>query len=159
MQKKEKTKKTLGPVFVIMLIGLIIAFASLILSLIGFGGQVTVINNGALESSMVTVNNIFSKQGLNYLFGNVISILNNFEPLALTIIALIGIGIGEKSGLFKGMFQNVKYMHPRTVTFITLLVSIIARFFGDFAFVFRLLERIFLPLHQRNQKSLIHILK
>ena len=25
--------------------------------------------------------------------------------------------------------------------------------FGDFAFVFRLLERIFLPLHQRNQKK------
>lgn len=153
MQKKEKTKKTLGPVFVIMLIGLIIAFASLILSLIGFGGQVTVINNGALESSMVTVNNIFSKQGLNYLFGNVISILNNFEPLALTIIALIGIGIGEKSGLFKGMFQNVKYMHPRTVTFITLLVSIIASFFGDFAFVIVIpVAAIFYKYANRNSR-------
>ena len=133
--RKPKKERTLGPVFTIMLLSLVIAVSSLILSLIGFEGQLTSINNNTLESTMILINNFISKDGINYLFGNIVNILGAFEPIALTIISLIGIGIAERSGLFKILFRNVKYLNPRTVTFITFLVSIAASFFGDFAFV------------------------
>ncbi len=133
--RKPKKERTLGPVFTIMLLSLVIAVSSLILSLIGFEGQLTSINNDTLESTMILINNFISKDGINYLFGNIVNILGAFEPIALTIISLIGIGIAERSGLFKILFRNVKYLNPRTVTFITFLVSIAASFFGDFAFV------------------------
>ena len=135
MRKKVKKERALGPVFAIMLMALIIALLSGFLALIGFEGQLTSINNNTLESNMIMVKNILSKDGMNYLFGNIIDIVSTFEPIALTIIALIGIGIGEKSGLFKAIFRNAKYLNPRTVTFITFLVATAASFFNDFAFV------------------------
>ena len=153
MRKKVKKEHALGPVFAIMLMALIIALLSGFLALFGFEGQLTSINNNTLESNMIIISNVFSKDGINYLFGNIINILSTFEPIALTIIALIGIGIGEKSGLFKAIFSKAKYLNPRTVTFLTFLVATAASFFGDFAFVVVIpLAAIFYKYANRNAR-------
>lgn len=135
MRKRKKNKIELGPVFTIMLMSFILMLVSVIFSITGIGAHQTNIVGDTLETSLITVKNIFSVDGIKFLFGDMVNNFALFEPLALTIISLIGIGIAEKSGLFKALFINLKNFRPRTITFFTLFVAIILNFFGNNAFV------------------------
>lgn len=132
--KKKKKKLSLGPVFTIMIMALVIAIVSLVFSLLQVRGDKTAIVNGALETSVVSVRNIFSREGLTYFFSNSVMNFSLFEPLFLLIISLIGIGIGEKSGLFKALFTRFKKVKLGVLTVFVLFLSIIATFLGEYSF-------------------------
>lgn len=135
MKKKQKQKKfSLGPVFTIMIIILAIIVISSLFSVFQIRGEKTSIVNGYLETSTVTVRNIFSKEGLSYFFSHSIINFSLFEPLFLLIISLIGIGIGEKSGLFKAIFAPFKKIKTSVITVLVLFLSIIATFLGEYSF-------------------------
>ncbi len=152
-KNKKREKRLLGPVFTIMFITLLIILLSSLLSVLGFEGQQTAIHNGVLETSLVTINNIFTPEGIRFLFGNVITNLTIFEPLVILIIALIGIGIGEKSGLFKAAFSPCKKWKNSTITMITLFISIISSFFGEYSYAFLIpLAGVFYKYVGRNSR-------
>lgn len=131
---KRKNKKTFGPVLMIMLITFIIIIVSFLFSILQIRADKTSIINGNLETSVVTVKNILSLEGITYIFSNSILNLSIFEPLVLLIISLIGIGIGEKSGLFKAMFNPLKKVKTSVITALVLFISIISSLLGDYSF-------------------------
>ena len=129
--KKRKERLSLGPVFTIMIMILIIMITSFIFSILQIRGDRTSIVNGTLETSVVSVQNIFSLSGFKYLLSNTITNLHLFEPLYFLIVSLIGIGIGEKSGLFKAVFSNSRTLKIGPLTVITLFLSIISTVIGE----------------------------
>jgi Putative p-aminobenzoyl-glutamate transporter len=131
---KKRKKLSLGPVFAIMIITLVIILISVVFSFLQVRADKTEIVNGYLETSVVSVKNILSMEGLKYLFGNYIMNLALFEPLFLLIISLIGIGIGEKSGLFKAIFSPLKRVKVGIITAAILLISIVATIIGEYSF-------------------------
>lgn len=131
---RRKNKKTFGPVLMIMLITFVIIIVSFLFSILQIRADKTSIINGNLETSVVTVKNILSLDGITYIFSNSILNLAIFEPLVLLIISLIGIGIGEKSGLFKAMFNPFKRVKTSVITAIVLFISIISSIIGDYSF-------------------------
>ncbi len=134
--KKKKERGSVGPVFTLFILTILVMLASLILSVIGFEGNAATINNDAIETYLVTVRNIFSKEGLQFLVGNIQTNFHLFEPLVVLIISLIGIGIGEKSGLFQAIFSPLKGWKSSRLTMVTLFFSIIASFLGENIFAF-----------------------
>ena len=54
--------------------------------------------------------------------------------LILLIISLIGIGIGEKSGLFKALFTRFKKVKLGVLTVFVLFLSISSTFIGEYSF-------------------------
>lgn len=135
---KKKTKKLYGPVLVMLFLTLLICVASFVLSLLGVEGYKTSINNGVLESSLITVNNIFSFKGLKYVVGHVVSNFQKFEPLVLLIISLIGMSICEKSGFFKALFSPLKKVKIGIIIYFTLFLGIVFGVIGDYNFIFLL---------------------
>ena len=133
---KRKKKKIYGPVSIILFMAIGIACLSLVLSLIRFGSNQTVINGHVLEANLVLVKNIISSSGIRYMIGSIVTNFRNFEPLAVIIISLIGIGICEKSGLFNAMFQPLKKVKFGVVVFFTVLVGIISSVIGDYSYLF-----------------------
>src|SRR5574344_1231498 len=97
----EKKIKVLGPIIVIGIISLIIMVLSLVLSLVGFESQIPSTDGGTLEMELITINNIFSVDGIKFMLSGCISNFRLLQPLALLIISLISISIGESSGLIK----------------------------------------------------------
>lgn len=138
MSKRKKQKKLYGPVLVMLILILFISVVSFVLSILGIDGSRTVINNGILETSMVTVNNVLSFKGLKYIVGHIVSNLQNFEPLVLLIISLIGISICEKSGFFKAIFYPLKKVKIGIIIYFTLLIGVISSIIGDYNFIFLL---------------------
>lgn len=134
-KRKNKKKLSFGPVITILIITFIIMLLSLVLSIIQFQGEITYIEDGKLTSSLAIINNIFTWDGLRFLFGSVLNNFQTFEPLAMLIVSLIGISIGEASGLFDIMFSWVKKLNNKGLIFLTLLVGIISSIIGDYNYV------------------------
>ena len=134
-RKKNKRKILFGPVITILILTFLIMFASLILSRMQFEGEITSVNNGALTSSLTLINNIFTLEGLKFLFSNIVTNFQNFEPLVILIISLIGISIGEASGLFDIVFASLKKINTRGMIILTLLLGIISSIIGDYNYI------------------------
>lgn len=132
---KKKKKIFQGALSTILIMCVIVMFLSLIFSLIGFEGYETYISNNKLESSLVTVNNIFSVNGFKYLFTNSITNFKLFEPLVLLIISLIGISIADTSGVLDPVFLPLRKIKSSFLTFLVILLGVSITFFGNYSYV------------------------
>lgn len=132
---KKKKEKIFGPVSVIIMLIFGIAALSFLVSILGFESHKTLISNGTLESSLITVKNLFSLDGLKFFIGNAITNFTKFEPLALIIIVSIGIGICEKSGLIYHLVAPFKKIKLSILIYFTFLLGIIFSFIGDYSYV------------------------
>ncbi|MEG0021727.1 MAG: AbgT family transporter [Bacilli bacterium] len=157
MRKKNKPKKMLGPVITMMLLTIIVILSSSFFSLLEIDAEKTEIVRGSLETSLITVKNVLTKDGVKYIFNNIVTNLQIFEPLFLLIISLTAIGIGEASGLFKAIFEPMKKINNKFLTFLTLLVGIVSSFFGDYSYVF-LLPMVAILYQYLGRKPLLGIL-
>ncbi|MCI9233111.1 MAG: hypothetical protein HFH08_00770 [Bacilli bacterium] len=135
MKKKNKKKFMLGPVITIILLTFIIMFLSSLFSILGIQGHRTAIVNGTLESSLVTVKNIFTVEGIKYIFGNIVINFRSFEPLVLIIMSFIAVGIGDSSGLFKAIFSPFKKLNATVTTFLVFLLGIISSIIGEYSYI------------------------
>ena len=133
--KKKKKKVFQGALSTILLMCVIVIVLSFILSLLGFEGYETYISNGVLESSLITVNNIFSVNGFKYLFNNAVLNFKMFEPLILLIISMIGISIADTSGILDPIFLPLKKIKGSFLTFLVVLLGVCVTFFGNYSYV------------------------
>lgn len=125
----------LGPVITIVILILFLMVLSSIFSLLGIQGHKTSIVNGNLESSLVTVRNIFSVNGMQYIFSNVVLNFRSFEPLVLIIMSFIAISIGESSGLLKAIFSPFRKLNSKTTTFLVFLLGIVSSIIGEYSYI------------------------
>ena len=134
MMKKKKSI-LLGPVITIIILTFAIMIISCVSSFFGIDGEVTKVTSGSLETSVVSIKNILSKEGLRFFFSSPVETFKNFKPLVLLIISLMAVSIGKASGLFKAMFTPLRTLKPGVVTFLTLFVGIVSSFLGEYGFI------------------------
>lgn len=133
MRRKKEKKGIFISLFVTMIICMIVTS---ILSLLGLQGEQTIINaNGALETYLVSTNNIFSKDGFIYLFGEAINNFLNFKPFVYLIISLISLGILDSSGLLNYFTNNLRKLKFKYLTILVIIISLFTLYIGDYAFV------------------------
>lgn len=135
-RKKDTKDKKIGPVLVLALLTLFIALLSFLFSNLEIEGAQTTIANGTLESSLITVKNVLSADGFRFIIGNAVSNFKLLEPLVYLIIALIGIGICEKSGFLKVLFAPLRKVKLNLIIYITVLLGIISTVVGDYGYIF-----------------------
>lgn len=136
MNSFKKDKKKLGPItMLLLLVGIVIGVTSLF-SNFGLEGQQPIIDNGTLETVLVTMNNLFTREGFQAVFSNFTMNFQLFEPLVYVILSLIGTSIAYKSGLLKDIAYSIKKFKPLFLTFCVLFISIIFTFFGNYSFTF-----------------------
>lgn len=133
MKNVRKRIKSQGPLSTTVYLSIIIGLASFILHLIKVGGYIT--EAGSLETTLVSVNNIFSKEGIKYLLNNYVINMQLMKPLVYLIMSLISVSILETSGYINHLVKPLKQVKPFWITFITILVSILLVFIGDYSYV------------------------
>ena len=136
--KKIKDKVTLHPIMAFLILIAVTVIVSGILDV--FDASVTYnkinVKTGSYESTLVTVDSLFTLSGLKYIFSNTVSNFVSFTPLSMILIVLIGIGIMDKSGLLDTLFfVFTKKTKKTTVTFVLSLICIVASLTGDLCFV------------------------
>ena len=129
---------TLHPVMSFLILSGITILLSGLLYLLEFQQTVYTINATTLEYSteLVEITNVFSLEGLKYIFSSTVSNFVNFAPLSSLIIILIGFGVMEKSGFLKTAITFLtKKMKKNTVTFILVFMSVIASVMGEISYI------------------------
>ena len=107
-KKKEKKKKLLSPVTTMLLLIVIALISSSWLAILNVDSTETTIENGILETSIVVVQNIFSKEGITYFFSNVITNFTLLQPFVLLILSFMAVSIAKSSGLLKHIFSPIR---------------------------------------------------
>lgn len=138
MKKSLKERMTLHPIMTLLILVLITLVLSGFLSLLGISSNYNKINEGVLDYTPITVSvkSLFSLSGLKYIFTNTVKNFVSFTPLSSLIIILIGIGVMEKSGFLKTAITLLtKKAKKNTVTYVIVLISILASIIGDLAYI------------------------
>ena len=141
--KKIREKIVLHPIMSFLILILITICISGILSLFDITGSYSSINTktNALESTMVSIENLFSLRGLKYIFSNTVSNFASFTPLSMLLITLLGIGIMDKTGFLDTLFYVLtRKLRKNVVTFILVFICILSSIGGDIAYI------IFIPI-------------
>lgn len=136
MSKINKKIKHTGPITTIIVLLLIVSGLSLILNLLGVRGYIT--EAGTLETSLISINNVLSKDGIKYILNNTIINFQMMEPLVYLIISLIAVSILETSGLLKHLIKPLTKVKYKYITFLTLLIGILSNLIGDHCYVLML---------------------
>lgn len=138
--KKLRTREKIGLHPVMML--LVLSFATIVISgiLRVFNVQATFNKissvTGDFQVTTEAVNSLFSLSGLKYIFTSTVSNFANYAVLTNLIIILLGIGIMVKSGFLKTIITLMtKKAKKTTVTFVLVLISILASLVGDLSYV------------------------
>lgn len=138
--KKLRTKDKIGLHPVMML--LVLSFATIVISgiLRLFNVQATFNKissvTGDFQVTTEAVNSLFSLSGLKYIFTSTVSNFANYAVLTNLIIILLGIGIMVKSGFLKTIITLMtKKAKKTTVTFVLVLISILASLVGDLSYI------------------------
>ena len=133
---KEIKKRELHPVWFFVVLILITIVSSFVLSIFDFQGTQTDISLGSSSTSVLTVESLLSRKGVEFMISECVNNFLKFAPLGTLIIGLIGVGLMIKVGLFKSIFSKfTKFIPRRTIFFIFSLLCIVMGFSTDLAFV------------------------
>lgn len=132
MKRKKLKKFNPGPITVMIIISLVLMILSFILNKLGLKGKITDYNT--YETTTITVNNIFTKEGFSHVIGSSLKNFRAVEPLVAIIVSLITVSILEVSGLLSHIFGRFRNIKSSIITFIVLFISIISTIMGDYSY-------------------------
>lgn len=136
--RKIRDKVVLHPIMSFAILILITIIVSGILDLFDITGVYSVVDvkTNTLDSSIVTIENLFSLRGIKYIFSNTVSNFASFTPLSMLLITLLGVGIMDKTGFLDTLFYVLtRKVKKSVVTFVLTFICILASIAGDTLYI------------------------
>lgn len=94
------------------------------------------VDNPFDKGQVLEVKNLLSVDGLHYILLNTVSNFTNFAPLGIVLVAMLGIGIAERSGLIGVIIRLLVISTPkRLLTFILVFAGILSNMASDVGYV------------------------
>lgn len=100
------------PVALFAGLALIIVVLSAILSATGLSATGELISGGELKEQTVTVVSLLTKDGLAYMLTNCVSNFTTYAPLGMVLVAMLGVGVAEQSGLINTLLKRAVTVTP-----------------------------------------------
>jgi aminobenzoyl-glutamate transport protein len=112
----------------------ILALLVLLLSWIGYLLNWSVVHPATNE--VVQTVNLMSKEGVHMIIKEMVNNYTGFAPLGIVMVALLGIGIAESSGLISAAIRMLVIKAPSSMlTFIIVLAGILSNIASDLGYV------------------------
>ncbi len=96
------------PVTLFAIFALLVIVASGIFSSMGVQ-----VDDPLNEGEVLQVKNLFSSEGIAYIFGSAVTNFTSFAPLGTVLVTMIGIGIAERSGLISAALRGMVTSVPK----------------------------------------------
>ncbi len=114
-------------------------FASFSLAIILLSWLTSLLGLEALnpkDGSIVQPINLVSRQGLHWILENTVENYTGFAPLGTVLVALLGIGVAEKSGLIGTLLRLLVHAAPpRLLTFVLVMAGVMSNMASDVGYV------------------------
>lgn len=141
MKEKNKLKLKkfyLHPVTAFIILTFIVTLLSGVFSLFEMQATYSKLNptTGQLESTLVTVENLFGFNGLKYIISNAAKNFMSFTTLSTLLISLIGLAVIQATGLLDAFIKRVLVkIDNKKITFIIIFLATISSLINDIGYV------------------------
>ena len=135
---EEKGNKLPHPVTIFMIFTLIVIALSHILYSMGIGVKFEGVNNETGQIEMLTVNavSLLVPEGIAHMFSSVVGNFTSFVALGPVLVAMLGVGVAEKSGYISALMINTVTKAPRRfVTPIVVLMGVLSNVAASVGYV------------------------
>ena len=117
----------------VYLIGIVIVLSAI---LAAFGAQVSyqAYNpaTGDIEPAFTAARSLLTIEGIRFMFTGVVANFMGFNAVGVIIIAMVGVGVAEESGLVKVLIRKLVIVAPpKALTYILVFVGIISSIAAD----------------------------
>lgn len=89
-----------------------------------------------VDGTIIRPFNLISEEGLHMILQNMVTNFTGFAPLGVVLVAMLGIGVAEESGLIAALVRKLVLAAPRRIlTFVVVLTGILSNFASDVGYV------------------------
>ena len=116
-----------------LLIGIVIVL-SVILSFVGWSATYEAIDPVTHEvvTQTTTVRSLLSADGIRFLFSSIVPNFMNFGAVGVIIVAMVGVGVAEESGLIATLVRKIVEIAPKSIfTFIIVMLGVVSSIAAD----------------------------
>ncbi|QUW22938.1 AbgT family transporter [Sporosarcina sp. Marseille-Q4063] len=135
---EEKGNKLPDPVTIFIIFTLLVIGISHVLYILGIGVSFEGVNNesGQIETLTVKSVSLLVPEGIAYMFSNVVKNFTSFVALGPVLVAMLGVGVAEKSGYISALMTNTVTKAPKKfVTPIVVLMGVLSNVAASVGYV------------------------
>lgn len=92
--------------------------------------------NGELQETTVTAVSLLTKEGLTYMLTNAVTNFTTYAPLGMVLVAMLGVGVAEQSGLINALLKGaVKVTPAKFITPAVIFLGVMSNIASDAGYV------------------------
>ncbi len=113
-----------------------IVVISAICAAMGVSATGELISNGELQETTITAVSLLTKEGLVYMLTKAVTNFTTYAPLGMVLVAMLGVGVAEDSGLINAMLKGaVKVTPAKLITPAIIFLGVMSNIASDAGYV------------------------
>jgi len=124
------------PIILFAIFALAIVVISAVCAMLGVSATGNLISGGELKETTVTAVSLLTKDGLQYMFTSAVSNFTTYAPLGMVLVAMLGVGVAEQSGMINSLLKRVVSVTPaRLLTPVIVFLGVMSNVASDAGYV------------------------
>jgi len=124
------------PVVLFAMFALAIVAISAVCAALGVSATGDLVVNGQLQETTVSVVSLLTREGLTYIFTSAVSNFTSYAPLGMVLVAMLGVGVAEQSGLIDTLLKRVVKATPaKLLTPMIVFLGVMSNIASDAGYV------------------------
>lgn len=113
-----------------------IVLISAICAALGVSATGELISDGTLQEETVSAVSLLTKEGIAYMLTNAVNNFTSYAPLGMVLVAMLGVGVAEQSGLINALLKSaVKVTPARLITPAVVFLGVMSNIASDAGYV------------------------
>lgn len=124
------------PIALFTIFAVAVVIISAICSALGVSATGELISNGELQETTVTAVSLLTKEGLTFMLTNAVTNFTTYAPLGMVLVAMLGVGVAEQSGLINTLLKSaVKVTPAKFITPAVVFLGVVSNIASDAGYV------------------------
>jgi len=124
------------PIALFAMFALAVVLISALCSKLGVSATGELISGGELKETTVTAVSLLTKDGLAYMLSKAVSNFTSYAPLGMVLVAMLGVGVAEQSGLINALLKRTVQVTPKAlITPVIVFLGVMSNIASDSGYV------------------------
>ena len=124
------------PIALFSIFAIAVVIISAICSALGVSATGELISDGKLQETTVSAVSLLTKEGLTFMLTNAVHNFTTYAPLGMVLVAMLGVGVAEQSGLIDTLLKSaVKITPAKFITPAVVFLGVMSNIASDAGYV------------------------
>ncbi len=124
------------PILLFAYLSLLVIVLSAILEAVGVSATGMTVVDGEVQETTVGVVSLLSGTGLSYMLTSVVTNFTGYAPLGTVLVAMLGVGVAEQSGLISVLLKGTVRITPKVlITPVIIFLGVMSNVASDVGYV------------------------